>query len=80
MKEAKVIPLEKVQELRNWAHEQFFTEQHYMNMFGDTRSVNVLQTLMNKLDWEFGTKYEKTESQIKYEPSKEDDIEQGSLF
>lgn len=76
----ETIPLEKVQDLRNWAHEQFFREQHYMNMTGDTRSVNILQTLMNKLDWEFGTKYEKTESQIKYETSKEDDIEQGCLF
>lgn len=74
----KPISQEKLQELRNWVHEEFFLEQHHATVTGDTYTVNFLQAMLTKLDVEFGTKYEKTASQLKQEAVEE--MEQGSLF
>ena len=68
----------KLQELRNWVHEEFFREQHHATITGDTYTVNFLRVMLTKLDVEFGTKYEKTASQIKQEAVEE--VEQGTLF
>lgn len=58
-----------LQDFRNEVQEMFFKEMNYMYRSGDTRSCNVLQTLMNKLDYQYGTEYQKTESQfIEEEP------------
>ena len=69
---------EKLQGLRNWVHEEFFREQHHATVTGDTYTVNFLQAMLTKLDVEFGTKYEKTASQLKQEAV--EDVEQGTLF
>lgn len=76
--EFPVTSQEKLQELRNWVHEEFFREQHHATVTGDTYTVNFLQAMLTKLDVEFGTKYEKTASQIKQEAVVE--VEQGTLF
>ena len=72
------VSQEKLQGLRNWVHEEFFREQHYATRTGDTHSVNLLRVVIDKLDREYGTKYEKTVSQVKQETV--DEVEQGSLF
>ncbi len=69
-----------LQDFRNDLHEIWYKEQHYMAQTGDTRSCNLLQTLLSKLDREYGTKYEKTESQFRYDTSAKENIKQGSLF
>lgn len=55
------------QDFRNDVQEMFFKELNYMNRSGDTRSCNVLQTVMNKLDYQYGTRYEKTALQFEQE-------------
>lgn len=68
------VSQEKLQGLRNWVHEEFFREQHYATRTGDTHGVNLLQAVLSKLDHEYGTKYEKTASQVKQEPVEEMDL------
>lgn len=68
------VSQEKLQGLRNWVHEEFFREQHYATRTGDTHGVNLLQAVLSKLDHEYGTKYEKTASQVKQEPAEEMDL------
>ena len=53
-----------LQDFRNEVQEMFFREMNYMNRSGETRSCNVLQQIINKLDYQYGTEYQKTASQF----------------
>ncbi len=65
------------QDFRNDVQEMFFKELNYMNRSGDTRSCNVLQTVMNKLDYQYGTRYEKTALQFEQEALRSTKKEDG---
>lgn len=54
-----------LQDFRNEIQEMSFKELNKMNRTGDTHTSNLISTLLNKLDLEYGTEYQITESTIK---------------
>ncbi|MER2001281.1 MAG: hypothetical protein ABS862_01560 [Carnobacterium inhibens] len=54
-----------LQDFRNELQEISFKELHRMNISGDTSSSNLLNRLLVKLDDDYGTEYQQTESAIK---------------
>lgn len=52
----------KLQDFRNELQEMSFKELNRMNLSGDTKYVNWINRLLMKLDNEYGTEYQQTES------------------
>ncbi len=51
-----------LQDFRNELQEISFTENHIMGITGETRSCNLINRLISKLDDDYGTEYQKTKS------------------
>lgn len=51
-----------LQDFRNELQEMSFKELNRMNLTGDTRVSNLIGGLISKLDREYGTEYQQTES------------------
>ncbi|MFL2100072.1 hypothetical protein [Desemzia sp. FAM 23989] len=51
-----------LQDFRNELQEMAFKELNRMNLTGDTRVPNLIGGLISKLDREYGTEYQQTES------------------
>ena len=51
-----------LQDFRNELQELSFKELNRMNLSGDTKYVNWINRLLMKLDNEYGTEYQQTES------------------
>lgn len=54
-----------LQDFRNEIQEMSFKELYRMNRTGETHTSNLISTLLIKLDSEYGTEYQITESTIK---------------
>lgn len=55
-----------LQDFRNELQEMSFKELNRMNLTGDTRVSNLIGGLILKLDREYGTEYQQTESVKSY--------------
>lgn len=55
-----------LQDFRNELQEMSFKELNRMNLSGDTKYVNWINRLLMKLDNEYGTEYQQTESVKSY--------------
>lgn len=51
-----------IQDFRNELQEMSFKELHRMNNSGDTSGSNLISRLLTKLDRDYGTEYQQTES------------------
>lgn len=51
-----------LQDFRNELQEMSFKELHRMNISGDTSGSNLINRLLTKLDKDYGTEYQQTES------------------
>ena len=51
-----------LQDFRNELQEISFKETHNMQFTGETRASNLVNRLLDKLDEDYGTRYERTKS------------------